>query len=131
MNKKETRRYVLQPKEVEPVPYHDIEKAKKAVASANILLDNSMTPDADMVIHVAEYRNLQKPVDTYVDPHKHAFSSFYGVIGDLTIEVTLEGDRYEVSGPGSVFIPPGMMHSIRALKGDGHVLIVLRNGKYE
>ena len=84
-----------------------------------------------MVIHVTEYSELDKPPKPNVEAHKHKVSSFYGVIGDLTIEVTLEDERYEVSGPGSVFIPEGIMHSIRALKGTGYVIIALRQGKYE
>lgn len=128
--KRKTDTYVFRPREVEPIPYHDMEKAKKVAKSAYNYLDASLIPGADMVIHIAEFRQLTTPLDPYVEPHKHEVSSFYGVIGDLTIEVILEGERHEVTGPGSVFIPPGMMHSVRALRGDGHVVIVLRTGTY-
>ena len=126
-----TDRFVFSPKEVEPIPFHDVKRLKEAARSAYNYLDDSLVPGADMVIHVTEYSELDKPPKPNVEAHKHKVSSFYGVIGDLTIEVTLEDERYEVSGPGSVFIPEGIMHSIRALKGTGYVIIALRQGKYE
>ena len=55
----------------------------------------------------------------------------FNLIGDLTVEVTLDGEKHEVSSPAAVFVPAGMMHTIFPLKGSGYVVVTMRGGKFE
>ena len=81
---------------------------------------------------IREVKQVPPPdFKAHVEPHKHRVSSLYGVIGELTIEVTLDGEKHEVSGPGSVFIPSGVVHTVRYLKGHGYLIAILMSGKYE
>jgi 2-isopropylmalate synthase len=94
-------------------------------------MDQSLVPEADIVVHLTEVRQVPSDFRPYVEPHQHEVSSFYGIVGELTVEVTLDGERHEVTGPASVFIPSGVMHSIRPLRGKGQMIIVLRRGNYQ
>jgi mannose-6-phosphate isomerase-like protein (cupin superfamily) len=124
-----TDRFIVKPRIVEKLVYHDMERAKKEIGLPYKYMGSSMVPEADIDVGLQEVKKV--PLDSsFVEPHKHDVSQFYGIIGDLTVEVTLEDEKHEVSGPASIFIPAGMMHTFRPLRGSGHVMIVLRRGEY-
>jgi 2-isopropylmalate synthase len=122
-------RYAVQPKPIGELPHHQMEKAQGAFA-ANVFMDNSLVSEADLVINIGEM-DLNGPLQAYVDPHSHDVSSCYAVVGNLTIEVTLAGSTREVKGPAGIFIPAGLMHSIRPLRGKGTLVVVQRSGTFE
>jgi hypothetical protein len=121
---------IVKPKPLGDLPHHEMDKVKQAM-QAFIYLNDSLVPGADMVIHIGEIKNLTAPFQPYVDQHKHDVSSAYALIGDLTLEVIIEGEKKEVSGPAGVFIPPGKMHSVRPLRGTGYFIVIQRSGKFE
>jgi hypothetical protein len=128
---KKTRKYIVRPKAVENLAHHRMAAMKQQLGSPYVYLENSMVPEADLLVHVAEIKEVPPDFKPYVDPHRHEVSSFYGIIGELTIEVLLDGEVHEITGPASVFIPPEMMHSVRPLKGRGTMIVILRRGNYQ
>lgn len=81
-----------------------------------------------MSIAIREIKQIPPDYKSHIEPHKHEVSEVYGVIGDLSVEFILEGERREVTGPASLFIPAGMMHACRPLRGSGYFLAVHRSG---
>jgi len=129
---KKTNHLICRPKPVEEIPHHDMSQfeMKRDIIPLNYL-DVSLIPESDLVVHVSEVKRVPPDFKPYVAPHKHEVSSFYGLIGDLAVEVILDEEKHEVRGPASIFIPPGVMHSIRPLSGKGYMIIILRRGNYK
>jgi hypothetical protein len=125
-------RFIVQPKPVGEIPHHEMARVQKEgdLVPMNYL-DDSLLPETDLVVHVTEVKRVPPDFKPYVAPHQHEVSSFYGLVGDLTVEVLLGDEKREVTGPASIFIPPGLKHSIRPLRGKGYMIIILRQGKYE
>ena len=125
-------RLIIRPTPVGEIPHHDMARFQKErdLVPMNYL-DDSLLPEADLVVHVTEVKKVSPDFKPYVQPHQHEVSSFYGLVGDLTVEIVLGDEKREVSGPASIFIPPGMKHAIRPLRGKGFMVIILRQGKYE
>lgn len=127
-----TDHLIVRPKPVEEIPHHDMFQFEKETDVIPLnYLDVSLIPESDLVVHVSEVKKVPPGFKPYVAPHKHEVSSFYGLIGDLTVEVLLDEEKNEVTGPASIFIPPGVMHSIRPLRGKGYMIIILRRGNYK
>ena len=121
--------YVAKPKAIGDLPHHQMEKAKSAF-TALVYMDNSLVSDADVVINIAEM-DLKEPLQAYVDQHTHEVSSSYAIVGELVIEVSLESETQEIQGPAGVFIPAGVAHSVRPLRGKGTLVVIQRSGKFE
>jgi len=67
----------------------------------------------------------------YVEPHVHDFSQAYIFPEEgLTYEVELDGEKYVKDSPGTVFIPAGVKHTIRMIKGKGFEVSLTRTSKY-
>ena len=128
---RKTERYIVRPKPVGEIVHHDMNRVKQQGISPYIYMDESLVPEADLVVHFSEITQVPPDFKPYVDPHKHEVSSFYGIVGELTVEVILDDEKHEVTGPASIFIPPGMMHAIRPLRGKGHMMVILRRGNYQ
>ena len=128
----QSSRFIIRPKPVGEIPHHDMLRfqEERDLVPMNYL-DDSLLPETDLVVHVTEVKRVPPDFKPYVQPHQHTVSSFYGLVGDLTVEVLLGDEKREVTGPASIFIPPGMSHSIRPLRGKGFMVIILRQGHYE
>ncbi len=126
-----TDRLITQAKLIEDLPHHDMTRQRQQVGSSYNYMDSSLVPEADIRVGVGHIEQVPADLKPLVTPHKHPVSKVYAVIGDLTVEVTLDGERHEVSAPAGVFVPAGMMHAIRPLRGSGYLAVVLRGAKYE
>ena len=129
-------------KTVKSLPYHMPDKFFYP-----LLMSNKRVPGANFwcyyfFLHVNE--DLAKHPDiSWADRHRHPKGSdeMYLVIGDkdaITVEVTLgngeEMETYQVSSPGSVYIPSTISHSIKPVKltqgKSGGILAIVSNGEY-
>ena len=128
-----TERFIVaaQPRTEEIPLHHDAARVREELGTPYTYMGSSLVPEADMYFVLRYVKNVPPDFKPYVEPHKHEVSQFYAFIGDITYEVTLEGERHEVTGPAAVFIPAGMAHTIHPLRGSGYVAIVTRAGKYE
>ena len=126
-----TERFIAPVYIEEQIPFHDM-RAMKEIGSPRTYMDKSLVPEADIRIGVGQVKEV--PPDGFkphIEPHKHKVSQVYAIVGDLTVEVTLDGEKHEVTGPAGIFIPAGMTHCFRLLRGSGYTVVVLRDGKYE
>ncbi len=126
-----TKRFIVPAQLIEELPYHDMARAREEFGPAYDYMSNSLVPEADINVSIDHIKQVPVDFESHIEPHKHPVSEVYVVIGDLTVEVILEGERHEVSGPAGVFIPAGMPHTMRPLKGSGYFAAVLGGGKYE
>ncbi|MHA1263765.1 MAG: hypothetical protein ACTSRS_00875 [Candidatus Helarchaeota archaeon] len=142
MNRKFAQNVVSGVKVVKQLPYHKPDKFFYP-----LLMSKLRVPDAKFwvyyfFLHVTE--DLAKnPQISWAERHRHPEGSdeIYVIIGDpgaITVEVTLgnteEMETYEITSPGSVFIPAGVTHSIKPIRmtagKSGAILAVVSNGEY-
>lgn len=126
-----TDRFIINPRIHKDFMYHDITRAAEEIGVGYRYIDNSMLPEADICVGVQEVKQVPRNFKPFIEPHKHQINQFYGIIGELSIEVTLDDERHEVNSPASIFIPAGLSHTFRPLKGSGYVVVVLRTGEYK
>ena len=120
---------IVKPRIHEELVYHDMERARKEIGLPYHYMGNTLVQGADVHVGLQEIKKVPDDFE-FVEPHEHDVSQFYGIIGNLRVEVLLEDERHEIDGPASIFIPAGMRHTFRPLKGSGYVMIVLRKGEY-
>lgn len=124
-----TGRFIVTPRLLEELTYHDMRL--REMGPLYTFMDRALVPEADVVVLVHDVKKVPPNFKPYVEPHTHEVSQLYNLIGELTFEATLDGERHEVTAPASIFIPAGVKHTIRPLRGSGYVVVVLRSGKYE
>ena len=115
----------------EEVPYHNMRQAREMLGPQYTYMSGSQVPEADMSFALRYIGKVPTGFKSEDEPHRHPMSQLYAIIGELTLELILEGERHEVSGPAAVFIPAGMTHIIRPLSGSGYLAVVTRAGKSE
>jgi hypothetical protein len=95
-------------------------------------LNTEMIKETDINIFVHYIKVKEGEAPDYVDMHTHDVSQAY-VFPDegLTFEVTLEDETYVGESPACVFIPPGIKHTVKMLKGEGIEVSILRRGEYK
>jgi mannose-6-phosphate isomerase-like protein (cupin superfamily) len=125
-----TDQLVVKAQLIEELAYHDTERAKKEIGPLWNFMEDCLVPGADICVHIREVKQVPPDFKSHVEPHKHDVSSVYSIIGDLTMEIMLEDKKYEVTGPASVFIPVGVTHAVRPLKGKGYLIVIVRSGDY-
>ncbi len=91
-------------------------------------MSSSLVPEADIRCGVRHIKQVPPDSKPFVDMHSHPVSSVYLIIGDLTLEQNLEGEKHEITGPAAVFIPAGMMHALRPVRGSGYLVSIMRQG---
>lgn len=128
---RKTDRLIVAAQEMRSLVYHDAARAARELGPLINYMDSDLVPEADIVVHVREVRRVPPGFKSHVEPHTHEVSEFFGIIGDLTMEFILNGERHEVSGPHGIFVPPGVSHTLRPLRGKGYLLVVVRKGVYE
>ena len=116
---------------IEDLVFHEVERAQREIGPLYNFMEDCLVPDADICIHAREVRQVPPDYQAHVAPHKHEVSSVYSIFGDLTMEITLEDEKHLVTGPASVFIPAGMNHAVRPVKGTGYLVMVIKGGKYK
>ena len=126
-----TERFIVPAQLIEELPYHDMVRTRAELGPSYDYMSNSLLPEADINVGIDHIKQVPVDFKSHIEPHKHQVSEVYAIIGDLTVEVILDGERHEVSGPAGVFIPAGMIHTMRPLRGSGYFAAVMRGGKYE
>jgi len=94
-------------------------------------LNREMVEGADLNIFVHHIEVKGDTGPNYVDVHTHDVSQAY-VFPEpgLTFEVILGEETYTADSPATVFIPPGLKHNLKILKGKGIEVCILRKGWY-
>jgi mannose-6-phosphate isomerase-like protein (cupin superfamily) len=118
-----------QPKKKD-LPFHHVAGSRKEVGPSYHCMNKSLVPEADIYVDVNHVEQIPVGSKYHIEPHKHPVSSVFTIIGDLTVEVILDGVRHEVQGPASIFIPSGTMHMLRPIKGKGCFVVIMTGGNY-
>ena len=128
-----TDRFIVKPKRVGELVHHDLAKIGGGEGNAVLdnYMDNSLVPEADVVLLVNDIKKVAPNLEQYVEPHRHDATQLYAIIGDLRVEVFLDDERHEVQGPACIYVPAGMKHVLRETSGSGYIVVVVRQGSYE
>lgn len=101
-----------------------------------VMIDNRVVADARQYCIVRRIPVAEDHGPGHVDTHRHSVDSLFLFLGNeagltgLEVEVRL-GDRlFPVSSPASVFIPSGLVHSYRVVRGGGLFLNHVLDGDY-
>lgn len=101
-----------------------------------VFLEKDMLSVTSLYTSIRVVKDLLPSEATTTSSHIHNCDSVYLLIGDnedltgLKSEVTMEGEKYTVSSPASVFIPKGVSHSSRVLSGSGKYILIVLNPVY-
>ena len=127
------RALIVEPREQAHLAHH-VESQLPAEYGPRLLhLSEGVVPGADLFITSRSVTALAGPAEPNVLPHRHKVSQtylFFSTDGSLEVEVELAGERTPVRAPASVFIPAGVEHALRILRGTGTVLSIVRSGAY-
>lgn len=103
-----------------------------------LLVDRRLVPEADL--YVIERRvgpEVGADQEPYVDPHVHNCTSFYIFRGSeadpasLAVEVRLGDEVRVLRSPCQVYIPAGLVHTLRVVGGPGSFIHVVLSGDYD
>lgn len=101
-----------------------------------VMLDERILPDCRQYCIVREIPLIDEPPPSHVDIHTHHVDSLFLFLGykpgltGLKVEVQLEDVVQEIESPASVFIPAGVAHTYRILKGQGIFINHVLSGSY-
>ncbi|MFC2018824.1 hypothetical protein ACFLU4_02555 [Chloroflexota bacterium] len=126
-----TGRLIVEARSVESLLHHDSSRAKEELGPSLGYMSSDMVPEADVNLGIRHVIRVPADFKPHIEPHTHEVSQVYAVVGELTVEVMLDDEKHEVSGPAGIFIPAGMRHTIRPLKGSGYMVVVVRGGEYK
>ena len=121
---------IVKAKRLTSVPYHDISRAEQELGPVFSFVDGQNFPGQDIVIRMRRVDQVPPDLKPYVDPHTHEVGEFYIATEGLTIEVLLGDETHEIEGPATAFVPAGMKHTVRPLRGKGYLIVILRKADY-
>ena len=125
-----TDRFIVKPRLRESLSHHDMRWIMEQVGPGYNCMDTSLVKEADIHIGLQEVKHVPPNCRPLAEPHKHDTSEYYLIIGDLTFEISLGDEKHLVNGPASVFVPAGVLHNLRPVKGSGHLVIVMKSKEY-
>lgn len=128
------RQLIVNPQEQAHLAHHVESRLPAAYGPRMLHLSEGLVSGADVFITSRSVTGLSEPAEPNVLPHRHKVSQtylFFSPDGSLEAEVEFEGERAPVRAPASVFIPAGVEHALRILRGTGTVLSIVRSGTYE
>jgi mannose-6-phosphate isomerase-like protein (cupin superfamily) len=118
------------------IPYH-----MKAPLKRFLLQDDSTFPDIKKILpgsnyHIAVHmiKKLPKKVPEYVQYHSHKCDEINIILSEsskLTYEMWFEDEKYLVSSPSIVYIPKGIPHKMKAIKGKGIYVCIVMSKTYK
>lgn len=100
-----------------------------------VMIDNRFINDSRCYCIVRDVVKVENE-QPHVDKHRHCVDSLFLFIGNddnlngLTVEVSLSEERFVVHSPTAVFIPAGISHSYRFIKGSGKFINFVLAGDY-
>jgi 2-isopropylmalate synthase len=101
-----------------------------------VLIDDRFVPHARQYCIARRIPQLDDYGPGHIDVHTHHCDSLFVFLGSdddyagLNVEVMLEGRRFPLASPASVFIPAGVAHSYRVVAGSGTFINHVLAGDY-
>ena len=121
-------------------PSSDSLTVEGAKAYASLIFENKFSPLSTIPFHkdvegldryfaegfpyhlaIHHIHSMEQQPEAYTVPHEHSYPELNIIIGnELCYAITLGGERYELTGNHSVWIPAGVAHSANVLLGSGY-----------
>jgi 2-isopropylmalate synthase len=114
----------------------ELKHHREGIGYRHVMIDERFVPDCRQYCIVREISEVKEEVPSHVDPHRHMCDSLFLFIGKkerltgLTVEVQLGNATFHVTSPASVFIPAGVEHTYRILRGEGLYINHVLSGCY-
>jgi len=125
-----TDRFIVKARRRESLVHHDMKWITEQIGPGYNCIDTSLVKEADIHIGLQEVRHVPPDCKPLAQAHKHDANEYYLIIGDVTIEITLGDEKHLVNGPTTVFVPAGMVHTLRPVKGSGYFVVVMKSKGY-
>jgi mannose-6-phosphate isomerase-like protein (cupin superfamily) len=104
-------------------------------APLNRLLMSGLGAEANYDMHIAIHEikdELPFQLRDYSKKHSHNCKEYNIILGEnLTFQITLDSEIFEVSAPATIYIPAGIVHSANALKGKGYFIAIVDTMDYD
>ncbi|MEM3759889.1 MAG: hypothetical protein QXZ02_02105 [Candidatus Bathyarchaeia archaeon] len=115
----------------------ELKKHLEGPGKRYVFSDHKNNPEGKIYAIVRVVKNVDNS-SPHVEIHSHDVDSLWMFIGDgegltgLQVEVTLEDKKYILNSPASVYIPAGVKHTYRFLKGSGKYIniVLVPGGEY-
>lgn len=114
---------------LESIKFHEEAPLKRFLMSG-------LGAGANFNMHIAVHEisdDLPFEKRNYSLKHKHNCDEWNLILGsgDLTFEITLDNEIYEVTAPATIYIPKGILHSANVLKGHGYFIAIVDTLDYQ
>lgn len=129
--KKQPKGYILRPERVGELLHHDIGKMEREVGPLYNFIDPQKIKEAPAMVFIREVKveiPARKKIGASI--HNHKFDQLYCLVGNLTVDIIMNGKRKLVEGPISFFLPAGLDHAIKFVGGKGYAINILFTEKY-
>lgn len=107
---------------LEDIPFHDEGPLVRLLMSGA-----AIHPEAGTHIAVHRVDAVQEASRRYCDVHEHVVAELNLIlpVTELTYDIVLGDERYEVDGPASIFIPAGLRHAANVRAGSGFFVAIV------
>jgi hypothetical protein len=128
----EIDKFIVKPKRIEELIYHDISRMENETGPLFRFMDREMVPESDVTVLVRDVRK-EVSMASGIGPsfHRHDSNQIYCLLGDLAVEVIMGSEGKLVQGPASILIPAGTDHAIRFSGGKGFLVNILSRSEYK
>src|SRR5271169_1363974 len=102
----------------------ELKKHNKELGRRFVFVDKTNFPTGKVYTITRAVTNVDTPYEP-AEARTHSvdavmmFMGFSERLEGLSAEVTLNGESFKVNSPGSIYVPAGVSHSYKILKGSG------------
>lgn len=128
-------RNFVKPRVSEDIPHHD-SKEMDNIGKNMVLLDDMSYPNAGIRMTTRFVKGVTEDPGDYVDLHSHDVDQVFIFLGTpedeeaLEVEFIFEDERYRIKSPITVFVPKGVRHTQKIIRGSGRYITLLKEGTY-
>jgi 2-isopropylmalate synthase len=101
-----------------------------------VLLDDTLFSGAGVRMTTRIVKGVVDEPEDYVELHSHEVDQIFIYLGDadneesLEVEFRFEEEVYRIKSPTTVFVPKGIPHTQKIIRGSGRYITLLKKGTY-
>ena len=122
MKTNNSNHYVVNARREKEIPHHPDKSVERLT-----YMSRDLVPKANIFIGV-ETTSGDRVSD--VEFHKHDVDEIYCLLGDITMEIQIEDEKFTAIAPASVYFPAGKSHRSIRISGTGKTIVVLLQPVY-
>jgi len=125
----------VKPRVSEEIPHHDSTEMDKIGANI-VLLDDKSYSGAGIRMTTRLVQGVTEDPGDYVGLHTHEVDQVFIFLGtpedekSLEVEFIFEDEKYLINSPITVFVPKGVPHTQKIVRGSGRYITLLKEGTY-